>query len=391
MSSPWDDDALWQQALEIHVSAIVIDGHNDIAGCLTDENIPISADLRGQRETDLTRMQQGGLTGQFFAVWVDQRVMTDAETFVCSQKMIETIHQMVATHANEMLLATRADDVRRAKREGKIAALIGIEGGFQIDSSLENLQLLYNLGARYMTLTWALSTNWADASGSPFGTHDADLVRHNGLAPFGREVIREMNRLGMMVDVSHASDTTVAHCLEESNQPIIASHSGARAIHNGPRNLPDELIRDIAANGGIVMVNFASMYLEEGILAETKQWWQSLEAKDAAIIAAHPEATPERHAAMRALRFEEPRPTAALSTLIDHIDRIVEVAGIDHVGLGSDYDGGIIPPRGLEDVSKYPVITHELLKRGYSPDEIQKVLGENILRVMETVDAASGQ
>ena len=273
------------------------------------------------------------------------------------------------------MLATTVADIRRAKRQGKIAALMGIEGGHAIEDSLPALREFYRLGVRYMTLTWNNTHNWADAGRGP--------KKHGGLNDFGREVVREMNRLGMLVDVSHVSDETMSDALDVSQAPIIASHSSARALSDMSRNVPDDLLKRIAKNGGVVHVNFYSAFVD------TKTVTPQSQARDARLKAQQDaleekyKNDPERLAEESdKLEQANPLPPLPISKLIDHFDHIVKVAGIDHVGIGADFDGANDMPEGAKDVSMLPNITYELLKRGYSERDIRKVLGENTLRVM---------
>jgi membrane dipeptidase len=296
---------------------------------------------------------------------------------------------LVEGNPEHFLLATRSADVRRAKAEGKIAALIGIEGGYQIDDSLAVLRSFYRLGARYLTLTWLHSHSWADSSGSPFlpETDPTLTRRHGGLSDFGEDVLREMNRLGMLIDISHVSDEVVRDALAVSRAPLIASHSNARALSDIPRNLSDDLARDIAAAGGVLMVNFASEYMSRERLEAKLAWNVHVKQRTDELTAQFPnDEDNQRTLGMRRLRFSPDRPAGPLSLLVDHIDHLVQVAGIDHVGLGSDFDGGITPPVGLDDVSKLPNLTHALLQRGYDEVDIRKILGENFLRVFEQAE-----
>src|SRR5215213_3906915 len=271
-----------------------------------------------------------------------------------------------------MMMATSVADIRRAKKQDKVAALMGIEGGHAIENSLMALRDFYRLGVRYMTLTHNNTNDWADAC--------CDAARNNGLSDYGREVVREMNRLGMLVDISHVSDKTMSDALDISTAPVIASHSSARALNTHLRNIPDELLRRISKNGGVVMVNFFPVFIDQKALDESRARAERLKPQLDALAEQFKD-DPKRLSEERDKLFNaSPLPPTPLSVLIDHIDHIAKVAGVDHVGLGSDFDGVSSLPVGMEDIAKLPAITYELLRRGYSEDDVRKVLGENFLR-----------
>jgi membrane dipeptidase len=285
-------------------------------------------------------------------------------------EQIDLIHRMIARYADTFELALTADDIVRIRRGGRIASLIGVEGGHAIENSLGVVRAFHALGARYLTLTHGDTIDWADAA--------TDAARHGGLSGFGEQVVREMNRLGMLVDISHVSADTMRHALRVSRAPLIASHSGAYGVAAHPRNVPDDVLRSVAKNGGAVMVNFYSGFIEPRaarIMQSVFDVMREMRAK-------YPDEQ-ELAQARDAWRRENPIPSGNVGTLVDHIDHVAKVAGIDHVGLGSDYDGVMQLPEGLEDVSCYPNITQELLNRGYSEGDTRKVLGENLLRVMD--------
>jgi membrane dipeptidase len=280
------------------------------------------------------------------------------------------------------MFATSVADIRSAKRQGKIAALMGIEGGHAIEDSLPTLREFYRLGVRYMTLTWNNTNNWADAGRGE--------KKHHGLSDFGKEVVREMNRLGMLVDVSHVSDETMSDALDVSKAPIIASHSSARALSNVPRNIPDDLLKRIAKNGGVVQVNFYSVFVDTTTVSPQSEARDArLKAQQAAIDEKYKNDPERRAEESDKLEAANPLPPLPISKLIDHIDHIVKVAGIDHVGIGADFDGANDMPEGAQDVSMLPNITYELLKRGYSERDIRKILGENLLRVFAEAERVS--
>jgi membrane dipeptidase len=368
------DERLWQRALAIHRRAIVIDTHNDVTTPMTNDDFDLAGEPPVPYRTNIARMKQGGLTAEFFSLYVKPWYVQHGGAARRTLDMIDSVYRAVERHPRDLMFATSVADIRRAKRMNKIAALMGIEGGHAIEDSLPTLREFYRLGVRYMTLTWNNTNNWADAGRGE--------KKHGGLSDFGREVVREMNRLGMLVDVSHVSDDTISDALEVSKAPIIASHSSARALSNVPRNIPDDLLKRIAKNGGVVQVNFYSEFVDEKTVGpQSDEREKRLKAQQDAINQKYKD-DPERLAEESdKLEAANPLPPLPISKLIDHIDHIVKVAGIDHVGIGADFDGANDMPEGARDVSMLPNITYELLKRGYSEQDIRKVLGENFLRV----------
>jgi membrane dipeptidase len=368
------DERLWQRALQIHRRAIVIDTHNDVTTPMTNDDYDLSGTPPTPYRTSIARMKQGGLTAEFFSLYVKPWYVEHGGSARRTLDMIDSVYRAVERHPRDLMFATSVADIRRAKRQGKIAALMGIEGGHAIEDSLPTLREFYRLGVRYMTLTWNNTNNWADAGRGE--------KKHHGLSEFGKDVVREMNRLGMLIDVSHVSDETMSDALDVSTAPIIASHSSARALSNVPRNIPDDLLRRIAKNGGVVQVNFYSVFVDEKTVApQSAERDKRLKAQQDAIDKKYKD-DPERLAEESdKLEAANPLPPLPISKLIDHIDHIVKVAGIDHVGIGADFDGANDMPEGAKDVSMLPNITYELLKRGYSEQDIRKILGENFLRV----------
>jgi membrane dipeptidase len=367
------DEQLWSKALKLHRSAIVVDTHNDITTMMMDDQYDLGTSSVGKYHTDLARMKEGGLTAEFFSVYVDKKFAKEGGSARRALDQIDLVYRAAERYPDRLMMATSAADIRRAKKEGKIAALMGIEGGHAIENSLMALRDFYRLGVRYMTLTHNNTNDWADSS--------RDEAKHNGLTDFGKEVVREMNRLGMLVDVSHVSDKTMSDALDVSTAPIIASHSSARALSNHPRNIPDELLRRIAKNGGVVMVNFYPAFIDQKYLDADKARDERLKPQLDAL-GEQFKNDPKRLADERQkLMDSNPLPSTPLSVLIDHIDHIAKVAGIDHVGIGSDFDGVPSLPEGMKDISQLPNITYELLRRGYSEKDIRKILGENFLRV----------
>ena len=380
------DAELWAKAMKIHQSSIVIDTHNDVTSAILDDGFDMGesgiVNGRIKTHTDIARLKAGGMGAQFFAVYVGKEFVTKKpeEGGGAARRaldMIGVVYDQVKKHPDTFEMAYTSDDIRRIRKAGKIAALMGIEGGHAIEDSLFALDNFYRLGIRYMTLTHTNTNNWADS--------EADLKKpnvkhHGGLNELGKKVIGEMNRLGMMVDISHVADDTMADVFEVSKAPVIASHSSARAIANHTRNLNDDELRAMAKNGGVVMVNFYDGFIDPKKAEVTFNG----RAKEEELKQQFPN-DPKRVAdEMKQWRSQYKFDKTPLSVLLDHIEHIIKVAGIDHVGLGADLDG--IPldaaPVGLEDVSKYPMLTYELLKRGHSETDIKKILGENLLRAM---------
>ena len=368
------DEQLWRRALQIHRGAIVIDTHNDVTTPMTNDDFDLSGTPPTPYRTNIERMKKGGLTAEFFSLYVKPWYVDHGGSARRTLDMIDSVYRAVERHPNDLMFATSVADIRRAKRQGKIAALMGIEGGHAIEDSLPTLREFYRLGVRYMTLTWNNTNNWADAG--------RGQKKHNGLSDYGKEVVREMNRLGMLVDVSHVSDDTMSDALDVSTAPIIASHSSARALSNVPRNIPDDLLKRIAKNGGVVQVNFYSEFVDEKTVGpQSDEREKRLKTQQAAIDEKYKDDPERRAEESDKLEAANPLPPLPISKLIDHIDHIVKVAGIDHVGIGADFDGANDMPEGAKDVSMLPNITYELLKRGYSERDIRKILGENFLRV----------
>ncbi|HEX3186364.1 MAG TPA: dipeptidase [Pyrinomonadaceae bacterium] len=368
--------------LSIHQRAIAIDMHADTAQRLLDENVDIQQEL-SDGHFDAVRAKAGGLDAQFFSIWVEPQLfgLTGAKAMKRADDQIAAVRALAEKHPETWALATSATDIRAAVKDGKIAALMGLEGGYAIDERLENVQRYYDLGVRYMSPAWSVSTSWAGSSGD-------DAGRTRGLNEFGKNVVREMNRLGMMIDVSHVSDPTFWDIVNTSTAPVVATHSACRAIADVPRNLTDEMIRALAHTGGVVNVIFYPEHLEPGWSQKKKQ----LDAEIATMVqeasAAEPGDAVHKKLArdrVRSREYAQRLPPVNVARIVDHIDHIVKLVGIDHVGIGSDFDGVQITTNGLATVADLPNLTKELLSRGYTETQIDKILGGNMLRVMDAM------
>lgn len=371
-SSQPRDEKLWQKALEIQRKSIVVDTHNDILSFMFDENYDIGTSSAGKYHTDLARMKQGGLTAEFFSVYIDRKYAVEGGSARRAMDMIDYTFRAAEKYPDDLMMAYSTVDIRRAKQQKKIAALMGIEGGHAIEDSLSALRGFYRLGIRYMTLTHNNTNNWADSC--------CDTAKHNGLSDFGREVVREMNRLGMLVDVSHVSDKTMSDVLDVTKSPVIASHSSSRALADRTRNIPDDLLKRIGQNGGVVMVNFYPGFIDQKVVLATRERDARLKPQVDALKEQFKNDPKKLEEEINKLQATIPLPSTPLSVLLDHFDHIAKVAGVDHVGIGSDFDGIPSIPVGMEDISKLPVLTYELLKRGYSEKDVRKILGENFMR-----------
>jgi membrane dipeptidase len=368
-----------EQALQ---HSIIIDTHADTPQMMLDEDYDL-ADPASPYMISIPKMRKGQMGGEFFSIWVP----TDwprQDLVHRALDLIDVVNEQVGRHPDTLGLARSAEDVVRLHREHKIAILMGLEGGHIIINDLRVLDNFYRLGVRYMTLTHTQDTDWADSSG--------DTPRHNGLTSFGRQVVERMNRLGMMVDISHVSDKTFYDALAVTKAPVVASHSSCRALCDAPRNMTDDMIRALAKNGGVMDINFYSAFLDPGFRAAQNGISRQV---DAAIEAARKEHAREgktlTYAEETAIRvkMQAHLTQPSYKVIADHIDHAVKVGGIDHVGLGSDFDGVDAIPRGMEDVSQLPSLVAELARRGYSKEDLQKILGGNVLRVMREVARVS--
>ncbi len=375
------DAALLDRARALHKQTPLIDGHNDYPWALREKaqrNLDKLDIAKAQPSimTDIARLKAGGVGGQFWSVYVPVE-LTGQSAVTATLEEIDTVHQMIRRYPETFELAVTADDVERIFKKGAIASLIGMEGGHSIDNSLAALRMFHRLGARYMTLTHSKNTAWADSA--------TDEPKAGGLSPFGEEVVREMNWLGMLVDLSHVSPATMEDAIRVSQAPVLFSHSSARAVNDVPRNVPDHVLQLLPKNGGVVMVTFVPGFLSPKVAAWSKL--QTAEQSRLAQLLSNDTAAVTR--GVEAWTAANPAPRALVSDAADHIDHIRKLAGIDHVGLGGDFDGITSVPQGLEDVSKYPSLTAELLRRGYKDDDVRKILGRNVLRAMREAEKVS--
>jgi membrane dipeptidase len=361
-----DPPVVSERALRIHNAGMLFDGHNDLPwrlrmdGDIAFDKLDIAQRL-STGQTDIPRLREGGVKAQFWSVYIPSDHANPARTVT---EQIDIVHRMIERYPDDFALALTAEDVEKAVKAGKIASLIGIEGGVALEGDLAQLRMFARLGARYMTLTHNKTLPWADAA--------TDDPQHDGLTPFGERVVREMNRLGMLVDISHVSPATMADAIRVTAAPVIASHSSARALADHPRNVPDEILKLLPKNGGVIMVNFYSGFIVPEAVSQVAEARKELKAK-------YP-AQADYLKALREYNKTHPMPRGTIKDVANHIEHIIKVAGIDHVGIGSDFDGISAWPVGLDDVASYPRLTQELLDRGYNEEQIHKILGGNVLR-----------
>ena len=379
-----DNAAGQERVLQILRRTPLIDGHNDLPWALRQSfgNDPYRVDLATNLEattrlhTDIPRLRAGGVGAQFWSVYVPAS-LEPVEAAKATFEQIDTVKRIAAAYPSVFEIATTADDIARIHKAGKIASLIGMEGGYSIDDSLGLLREFYDSGSRYMTLTHSKTTTWADSA--------TDAPKWGGLSPFGEQVIKEMNRIGMMVDLSHVSEETMTDAIRVSTAPVIFSHSSARAVTGHPRNVPDAVLRQMPANGGIVMVTFVP-----GFISEPVRQWGALRSAELSRLSALNQGDPDAvKRGLAAWTAANPSPKATLDDVVAHIQHVRDVAGIDHVGLGGDFDGVDSLPEGVESVEAYPRILAELMRRGWSEADIRKLSGENLLRTMRAVERAA--
>lgn len=383
------DPALWAKALKIHRKAIVIDGHNDITSPMVDEDLDLATDTVGKYHkdgdpfhTDLARLKASGITGEFFSIYVSGATLQTGGAMRRAMDLIDATYREAEKHPQALTMCTTAAEIRRAKKAKKTCALMGIEGGYAIENSLYALRDFYRLGIRYMTLTHNVSHDWADA-------HRGE-VKNNGLSDFGKEVVREMNRLGMFVDISHVSEKVMNDVLDVTTAPLMASHSSARGINDHTRNVSDAVLKRVAKNGGVIMVNFYPSFLDARTNKEENDRTARLKPEIDKLREQYKGDPQGFNAAERKLLAENPIYDPGYTRIVDHIDHIKQVAGIDYVGIGSDFDGIPFLPAGMNGAEDLVLVTYEMLKRGYSETDVRKVLGENFMRAFAQIEKVAG-
>ncbi|MFI9186752.1 dipeptidase [Streptomyces goshikiensis] len=370
------------EARELLAEHPVVDGHNDLPWALRKQvrydldRRDIAGDQSAYLHTDIPRLRAGGVGAQFWSVYVAAELTGD-EAVSATLEQMDAVDQLIARYPGDLVRALTADDMEAARADGRIASLMGAEGGHSINNSLATLRALHRLGVRYMTLTHNYTIDWADSA--------TDEPRHGGLTDFGREVVREMNRVGMLVDLSHVAATTMRDALAVSAAPVIFSHSSSLAICDHPRNIPDDVLELLPVNGGVAMATFVPKF----ILPAAVAWTQAADENLRAHGLHHLDTGPEAMALHRAFEAEHPRPVATAATVADHLDHMREVAGVDHIGIGGDYDGTAFTPAGLDDVSGYPHLIAELLERGWSKPDLAKLTWSNAVRALRDAEAVA--
>ncbi len=379
------DPKLWAKALTIHRKAIIVDGHNDIPSPMADQDYDLGTPTVGKFHddgdpfhSDLSRFKASGITGEFFSIYVSGSYLKTGGAMRRAMELIDVTYRATEKYPNHLSQCTTAADIRRAKKQKKMCVLMGIEGGYAIENSLAALREFYRLGIRYMTLTHNVTHDWADAH--------RDEPKYNGLSDFGREVVREMNRLGMFIDISHVSVKVMHDVLDVSTAPIIASHSSARALNDHTRNVPDDVLKRVAKNGGVIMINFLPAFLDARTNKEETERAARLKPQIDALKEQYKDDSKWFNIAERKLLEANPIYVTPYTRIVDHIDHIKKTAGIDHVGLGSDFDGINYLPEGMQGAEDLMLVTYEMLRRGYTETETRKVLGENLLRAMAMME-----
>lgn len=381
------DPKLWQKALKLHRSAIIVDGHNDITGPMVDQDLNLATDTTGMIQlggdpihTDLARLKKSGITGEFMSIYVSGSTLQTGGSMRRAMDLIDATNREAERHS-ELVTCTTANEIRQAKKRNQVCLLMGIEGGYAIENSLYALRNFYRLGVRYMTLTHNVAHDWADAHRD---------IKHNGLTEFGKEVVREMNRLGMMVDISHVSEKVMHDVLDISKSPLMASHSGVRGVNDHTRNVPDSVLKRLPQNGGVIMVVFYPSFLDERTNREENERTARLKPQVDALREKHKGDNAAFVKAENELIAANPIYIADYKRIVDHIDHIKKVAGIDHAGLGSDYDGVPFLPTPMKGAEDLALVTYEMLRRGYTEAEVRKVLGENFLRAFAQAEKVAG-
>ena len=382
LARPAKADDIAERARKLHFSSIVLDTHDDTTQRFFSKNFDLGK-RNPDGHVDIPRMREGGMNAIFFSIWIDGRIMGPPAVQKALDQ-IDAVHENVLKYSKDMVFCRTAEEVRRAHAQGKIAALIGVEGGHMIGNDIRVLRMFGDLGVRYMTLSHFYNDEWADSS--------TDKPVHNGLTDFGKDIVREMNRQGIMVDISHVSDKTFYDALEVSKAPLIASHSSCRALCNHPRDMSDDMIKALAAKGGVIQINYERSFIDQA-------YKDAYDKAQGGVVAATDKISKEcgddNECVERKLRELQSQmeasgalPRVSWERIIDHIDHAVKLVGPDHVGLGSDFDGATMPD-GMEDCSKLPKITEALMRKGYKDDDIRKILGGNLLRVMEQNEKVS--
>ncbi|MCC6328250.1 MAG: dipeptidase [Acidobacteria bacterium] len=384
------DPALWARALKIHKKAIIVDGHNDIPSPMVDEDFDLATPNVGKFHVDgspfhtnLDRFKASGITGEFFSIYVSGDTLRTGGAMRRAMDLIDATYREVEKHPRQLSLCTTSAEIRQAKKQNKVCVLMGIEGGYAIENSLYALRDFYRLGIRYMTLTHNVSHDWADA-------HN-DKPKNNGLSDFGKEVVREMNRLGMLVDISHVSEKVMNDVLDITKSPVIASHSSARGVQDHTRNVSDAVFKRVAQNGGVIMINFYPSFLDARTNKEENERSARLRPQLQALREQYKDNQVGYNEAERKLFDANPIYITPYTRIVDHIDHVKQLLGnVDNVGLGSDFDGVPFLPAGMHGMEDLVLVTYEMLKRGYSEHDIRKVLGENFLRAFAQAEKIAG-
>lgn len=383
------DPKLWARALRLHRSAIVIDGHNDITSPMVDEDFDLSTNSVGKFHkdgdpfhTDLSRLKASGITGEFMSIYVSGTMLKTGGAMRRAMDLIDATYREAEKHPKQLMMCSTAAEIRKAKALGKTCTLMGIEGGYAIENSLYALRNFYRLGIRYMTLTHNVAHDWADAHRD---------IKHNGLTDFGKEVVREMNRLGMFIDISHVSEKVMNDVLDITKAPVMASHSSARGINDHTRNVSDAVLKRVAQNGGVIMINFYPSFLDARTNKEENDRAARLKPQLDALRERFKDDQQGYNEAERKLFAENPIYIAPYTVIVDHIDHMKKVMGsVDNIGIGSDYDGVPFLPAGMNGMEDLVLVTYEMLRRGYTDTEVKKVLGLNFLRAMAQMEKVAG-
>jgi len=381
--------AIWAKALKIHKKAIVIDGHNDIPTPMAEQDYDLATPSTGKYHddgdpfhSDLSRFKASGITGEFFSIYVSGTTLKNGGAMRRAMELIDVTYRATEKYPDQLVRCDTAVEIRNAKKRGKMCVLMGIEGGYAIENSLPALREFYRLGVRYMTLTHNVTHDWADAH--------RDTPKNNGLSDFGKDVVREMNRLGMFIDISHVSEKVMNDALDVSTAPLIASHSCARALNDHTRNVSDAVLKRVAKNGGVIMINFYPSFLDARTNKEENDRAAKLKPQLDALKEQFKDDPKAYNEAQRKLFADNPIYVAPYTRIVDHIDHIRDIAGIDNIGIGSDFDGVPFLPAGMNGAEDLVLVTYEMLKRGYSETDVKKVLGENLLRAMSQMEKVAG-